>query len=114
MKLHVADSLLTHLLYCLLVLYNLCCECSLRNDVVAYEHVALHRRDAMAQRRKQVDLKEKCVARNNLLAELHVIYLHEVSRPALWLFESVEHKQTAALSHRLNLKHARHDRLLRK
>ena len=67
----------------------------------------------MAHRCQQINLEDECVAWNNLLAELHVVNLHEVCGPALWLLQRVQHEQTATLCHRLNLQHARHHRLLR-
>ena len=62
----------------LFVLDNLSSKCCLRNYVVAYEDIAFHRRNAVTNRCQQVDLKDKCVSRNNLLTELDVINLHKV------------------------------------
>ena len=62
----------------LLILYDLCGECSLRNNVVAYEDISLHRRNAMANRSKEVNLEEESVARDNLLAELHIVDTHKI------------------------------------
>ena len=62
---------------------------------------------------EQLHTEEEGIARNHLLAELHVVELHEVSAPALRLFQLVQYEQTATLCHRLYLENAWHYWLLR-
>lgn len=66
----------------------------------------------MTYRCEQLHTEEEGIARNHLLAELHVVELHEVSAPALRLFQLVQYEQTATLCHRLYLENTRHNRLL--
>ena len=66
----------------------------------------------MTYRRKEFYLEEQGVSGNHLLAELDVVYLHEVSTPALGLLERVQYEQSSALCHSLNLQHSRHYRFL--
>ena len=61
---------------------------------------------------EQLHTEEEGIARNHLLAELHVVELHEVSAPALRLFQLVQYEQTATLCHRLYLENAWHNRFL--
>ena len=61
---------------------------------------------------EQLYTEEEGIARNHLLAELHIIELHEVSTPALRLLQLVENQETATLCHRLYLQYAWHHRLL--
>ena len=67
----------------------------------------------MAYRSEQLHTEEESIAWNHLLAELHVVELHEVSAPALRLFQLVQYEQTATLCHRLYLENAWHYWLLR-
>ena len=62
----------------LFVFYNLCCERSFADHIVSYEHVSLHRRDAMSDRSEQLYSEQECVARHNFLLELHVVDGEEV------------------------------------
>ena len=62
---------------------------------------------------EQLHTEEEGIARNHLLAELHIIDLHEVSTLAPRLFQLVQYEQTATLCHRLYLENAWHYWLLR-
>ena len=67
----------------------------------------------MTYRCEEFYTEEEGIARNHLLAELHIIELHEVSTPALRLLQLVEDEQTATLCHSLYLENTRHNRFLR-
>lgn len=96
----------------LLVLYDLCSEGCLCHYLVANEHVALHRTNAVAYWSEQFYTEEEGVSWHYLLTELHFVELHEVSAPTLWLLQLVEHEQATTLCHCLNLQYTWHHWLL--
>ena len=58
-------------------------------------------------------MEQKCISRYNLVAEFHIVNLHEICRVFLGIVHSAQHKQTSGLCHSLNLEHSWHHRLLR-
>jgi hypothetical protein len=58
-------------------------------------------------------MEDKCVTRNDFLPELHIVYLHEISRISFRIFNGAKYKHASSLSHCLHKKHPWHHRLLR-
>ena len=58
-------------------------------------------------------MENQSIARHNLLAELHVVDLHEVSRITFGFVKTAKHEYATGLRHSLNLEHTRQHRFLR-
>ena len=96
----------------LLVFHYLCHELALAHHAVAYEGHSLHQSASAAQRREERYMEQEGVAGHHLLAEFHIVDLHEVGAVALRILHGAEHQQAAGLRHGLHEEHTGHHRLL--